>query len=76
MGMKNKMAKLASIAAMMAFANGDEVYDCLPDVNHKKANVSKGEAKKCKSCANYPCPKSRKPMQIACNNYERKKKKK
>lgn len=37
--------------------------------------ISKGEAKKCKSCASYPCQKSRKPMQIACDEYERKKNK-
>lgn len=76
MGMKNKMAKLASIAAMMAVANGDEVYDCLPAVNHKTSNESKGEAKKCKSCRFYDgCHEHPKPMQIACGNYERRKKK-
>lgn len=76
MGMKNKMAKIASIAAMMAVANGDEVYDCLPAANHKTAKVSKGEAKKCKSCRfYYGCPEVKKPMQIACGNYERRKRK-
>lgn len=42
--MKNKMAKIASIAAMMAVANGDEVYDCLPAANHKTAKAKRRNA--------------------------------
>lgn len=36
--------------------------------------ISKGEAKKCKSCANYPCPKSKKPMQIVLRRIRKKEK--
>lgn len=76
MGMKKKMGQVASIAAMMAMANGDEVYDFLPAVNEKTARISKGEAKKCKSCRHFKyCHEKPKPMQIACGNYERRKRK-
>ncbi len=74
MGMKNKMAQIASIAAMMAIANGDEVYD-LPRNNSPKNTLSKGEKKKCKSCRHFPCPESNEPMRVACGNHERRKKK-
>ena len=75
MGMKNKMAQIASIAAMMAVANGDEVYD-LQQNNSPKNTLSKGEKKKCKSCRHFKyCHEQPKPMQIACGNYEKKKKK-
>ena len=76
MGMKKKMGQVASIAAMMAVANGDEVYDFLPAANTKTARLSKGEAKKCKSCCHFKyCQEKPKPMQIACGNYERRKRK-
>lgn len=74
MGMKSKMAKIASVAAMMAIANGDEVYD-FPHANTPKVALSKGEQKKCKSCKHFPCPESKEPMRIACGNHERRKKK-
>lgn len=73
MGMKNKMAKIASIAAMMAIANGDEVHD-IPQARPKKP-LSKGESKKCKSCEFFKgCPERPAPMDTACGNYKRKKK--
>ena len=40
MGMKNKMAKIASVAAMMAIANGEEVYD-FPHASKPKVTLSK-----------------------------------
>jgi len=87
MGMKNKMAKIASVAAMMAVANGDEVYD-FNQSSTPKNTLSKGEKKKCKSCACYDknlpraCREKRPgwfvvpaPMDIACEHYKRRKKK-
>ena len=73
MGMKKKMAKIASVAAMMAIANGDEVCD-FPHANTPKVTLSKRESKKCKSCRHFKyCQGNPKPMQIACENYERRK---
>lgn len=66
--------QIASIAAMMAVANGDEVYD-LPRNNSPKNTLSKGKKKKCKSCRHFPCPESKEPMRVACGNHERRKKK-
>ena len=40
------------------------------------AKKSKGEAPKCKTCVQfYDCTKNHTPMSIACERYERKKKK-
>ncbi|MBQ4009152.1 MAG: hypothetical protein II604_00440 [Bacteroidales bacterium] len=36
--------------------------------------LSKGERKKCKSCLYYPCGNCKKPMQVACECYIKKKK--
>lgn len=41
---------------------------------HVPATLSKGETKKCKSCQDYPnCKNCYKPLQTACENYKRKK---
>lgn len=72
MGSKQVLFNRMASTAMAMVAYG-QTYT--PPAQHENT-ISKGEAKKCKSCANYPCPKSKKPMQIACNGYERKKKKK
>jgi hypothetical protein len=72
--LKNRMAALVMGMAAGAYAT-EQIYG-YGEPRQKANTISKGEAKKCKSCTNYPCPKSKKPMQIACNGYERKKKKK
>ena len=48
MGMKKKMANIASIAAMMAVANGDEVYD-FGQNNTPKNTLTKGERRNTKT---------------------------
>lgn len=90
MGMKSKMARIASVAAMMVVANGDLTNDMYgtPQSNKPKAKPSKGEQKKCKSCKHYYnygtncyCDihygwnHNVRPMQVACKEYERRKKK-
>lgn len=48
-------------------------FPVMPSLTHKR----KGEAPKCKTCVRfYSCTKSHGPMSMACDRYERKKKKK
>lgn len=62
------------MAAIAAAASQPGMTE-LPVINHRPLPKYKGESPKCKSCVRfYSCTKSHGTMSMACERYERKKK--
>lgn len=72
----SRLSRLMALAAITAAAAQTGMTD-LPVIDHRPLPKHKGESPKCKSCVHfktkrYCCT----PMQMACDSYERKKRKK
>ena len=74
----SKLSRLMTMAAIAAAASQPGMTD-LPVINHRPLPKYKGESPKCKTCVHfskygpYRCSQ---PMKMACDRYERNKKKK
>lgn len=66
--------RLTTLAMGMAAGYYTEMVFGYGEQRPTRNTLSKGEKKKFKSCNYYPCGKSRKPMQTACESYRKKKK--
>lgn len=71
----NKLSRLMAMTALVAAASQPGMTD-LPVINHRPLPKYKGESPKCKTCVHFKTNrKCFSPMQMACENYSRKKRK-
>lgn len=69
----SKLSRLLTLAAITAAASQPGMTD-LPVINHRALPKYKGESPKCKTCVHFRTNrKCCTPMQMACENYSRKK---
>lgn len=72
----SRLSRLMALAAITAAAAQTGMTD-LPVIEHRPLAKHKGESPKCKSCVHFKTKRNCcTPMQIACDSYERKKRKK
>lgn len=73
----SKMSRLMAMAALAAAVSQRGMTD-LPVIDYKPLPKYKGESPKCKTCSHfskYGSYRCSQPMKMACDRYERKKKK-